>query len=126
MKKKTKLISNHNGVTFTFILLIIINHSLFINNCFSQWIQQKSIILSSNKVLPGDFELKQNYPNPFNSQTTIEFTIGEKDFYKIIIYDILGREVALLHNNLISKGKYKLTFRADDLSSRIYYYILLS
>lgn len=87
---------------------------------------QTYITLSSNEVLPGDFELKQNYPNPFNSQTTIEFTIGEKDFYKIIIYDIIGREVAIIHDNLISRGKYKLIFKANDLSSGIYYYVLSS
>lgn len=83
-------------------------------------------IISNENEIPNEFTLYQNYPNPFNSQTTIEFTIGEKDFYKIIIYDILGREVALLHNELLSRGKYELTFKAEDLSSGIYYYVLLS
>lgn len=74
--------------------------------------------------LPSDFNLFQNYPNPFNPHTTIEFKIDKPGNIKIVIYDLLGREIKTMINEHKNVGSYKLTFNAEDLSSGIYFYQL--
>jgi hypothetical protein len=74
---------------------------------------------------PFKFELKQNYPNPFNPTTKINFTIPESGQVKLVIYDILGREVANLVNAKDMKaGKHTVDFNASRLSSGVYFYQL--
>lgn len=77
--------------------------------------------------LTQSFALFQNYPNPFNPSTTIKFTIspevnGELSLVKIIVHDILGREVATLINQKMQPGNHEVTFNANNLSSGIYFY----
>jgi hypothetical protein len=82
--------------------------------------------ISSNA---DDYELKQNYPNPFNPGTIINFSIPKRDFVNLIIYDVLGNEVAwLIKNEALNKGRYKFEFNADiyNLSSGIYIYKLIT
>lgn len=83
--------------------------------------------------LANDFYLSQNYPNPFNPVTTISFTIpnvGDENFRpiqtKLIVYDILGRVVKTLVNEIKSPGTYEVKFDASGLSSGIYFYTLQS
>lgn len=80
-------------------------------------------------TLPKNFELYQNYPNPFNPATTIEYSIpnlGDAHLVpmqtKLIVYDILGREVEVLVNENQLPGNYKVTFDADNLTSGVYFY----
>lgn len=77
-----------------------------------------------NDVNPivNSFSLEQNYPNPFNPNTTIKYTIPEKDFVTIKIYDVLGKEVASLVNTIKDAGSYNVEFNAKNLSSGIYLY----
>jgi len=72
----------------------------------------------------ADFYLEQNYPNPFNPSTTITFSIPENSFTTLIVYDILGREVASLLNEEKTPGTYELKFDASDLPSGTYIYRL--
>jgi hypothetical protein len=74
--------------------------------------------------LPNTFTLYQNYPNPFNPTTTIEFDIPERTNVKLVIYDILGREVETLIDKELEPGKYKLNFTATNLPSGVYFYTL--
>ncbi len=76
------------------------------------------------KSLPERFTLKQNYPNPFNPTTTIEFDILERVEVKLIVYDILGREIVKIINRELEPGRYKVDFNADNLPSGIYFYRL--
>jgi ligand-binding sensor domain-containing protein len=75
-------------------------------------------------VIPSSFKLYQNYPNPFNPMTTIEFEIPEKASVKLIVYDILGREVGKLVDKELEPGRYKVNFDASELSSGVYFYRL--
>ncbi len=75
-------------------------------------------------VMPTSFKLYQNYPNPFNPTTTIEFDIPERTNVKLIICDILGREVEKLVDSELEPGRYKVNFNARDLSSGVYFYRL--
>jgi hypothetical protein len=84
---------------------------------------ERSYRISFEEV-PTEYALYQNYPNPFNPSTTIEFDIPEKTNVKIIIYDILGREVETLVDKELEPGKYKINFIATNLSSGLYFYTL--
>ena len=75
-------------------------------------------------VIPSSFKLYQNYPNPFNPMTTIEFEIPERANVKLIVYDILGREVGKLVDKELDPGRYKVNFEASELSSGVYFYRL--
>lgn len=73
---------------------------------------------------PNSFELKQNYPNPFNPSTTIEYNLAKAGYVNIRVFDVLGREVALLEDKYKQAGNYKVSFDASRLSSGVYYYTL--
>ncbi|MCI0474509.1 MAG: aryl-sulfate sulfotransferase [Ignavibacteria bacterium] len=73
---------------------------------------------------PTSYALLQNYPNPFNPYTTIEFDIPETQFIRLVIYDILGREIAVLVNGQLQPQKYKIQWNAANASSGVYFYKL--
>jgi len=73
-------------------------------------------------VIPSYYALNQNYPNPFNPVTTISYAIPEAGNVKLIIYDILGREMAILVNEFKQAGIYDMKFDASNLSSGVYFY----
>ena len=72
--------------------------------------------------IPDKFYLSQNYPNPFNPNTNIEFSLPQKTFVKLKVFDLLGREVANLVNENLSAGKFTYDFNASALPSGIYFY----
>ena len=71
-----------------------------------------------------NFALKENYPNPFNPETVINYSIGMSSMVKLKVYDILGREVATLVNELKVPGNYTVNFNGINLSSGVYFYRL--
>lgn len=77
---------------------------------------------SEYELIADDFVLHQNYPNPFNPVTTIRYSIPQISFVTIKVYDLLGREVAVLVNEEKSAGIYQIEFSGNELSSGIYYY----
>lgn len=83
-----------------------------------------SIKSTEEFFLNRNFKLYQNYPNPFNPSTTISYHISREDFVSLKIYDILGREVAVLVNEFKLPGEYKVNFNNKELSSGIYFYKL--
>jgi len=72
--------------------------------------------------IPDDFVLYNNYPNPFNPETTIQYGIPHACRVTLRIYNMLGREVALLVDEQQKEGMYKITWNASDLPSGIYFY----
>lgn len=76
--------------------------------------------------LPAEFKLSQNYPNPFNPSTSIAFTVPQKSDVAIRIYDLLGREVALVASGVREAGNYTVAFNAGNLPSGIYFYKLIA
>ncbi|MCZ7602033.1 MAG: T9SS type A sorting domain-containing protein [Melioribacteraceae bacterium] len=79
----------------------------------------------------NEFSLSQNYPNPFNPSTTIKFTVPldvkrETSITKLVVYDILGREIKTLVNEVKAPGTYEVTFNASQLASGVYFYRLQS
>ncbi|MGB3016914.1 MAG: T9SS type A sorting domain-containing protein [Ignavibacteria bacterium] len=68
--------------------------------------------------------MHQNYPNPFNPRTIINYELRTKNFVMLRVYDIAGREVATLVNDIMPAGKYAVEFNATDLPSGVYFYTL--
>jgi len=70
----------------------------------------------------NSFILEQNYPNPFNPSTTIQYTVGSKQFVELKVYDVLGEEITTLVNEEKSEGTYEINFSASVLTSGVYFY----
>jgi hypothetical protein len=79
-----------------------------------------------NNQKPYEFFLHQNYPNPFNPTTQIGFRIADYGLVSLKVYDVLGREVATLVNEVKELGQYEVQFDANNLSSGVYFYRLTS
>ena len=74
--------------------------------------------------LPGDVFLEQNYPNPFNPSTRIRFALPGQVHVHLTVYDLLGRKVAVLVDEVRPGGWHAVTFNADRLSSGVFFYRL--
>lgn len=82
-----------------------------------------------NNQIPHDFSLSQNYPNPFNPSTKIQFAFppspqGEGQGVRVIVYNILGHEIAVLVNEQLQPGIYEIDFDGTNYPSGVYYYTL--
>jgi hypothetical protein len=75
---------------------------------------------------PISYALSQNYPNPFNPVTKINFAIPKQGFVSLKIYDMLGREVKTLVNEIKSVGFFSVDFNASEFASGVYFYRLES
>ena len=81
-----------------------------------------SVELADDNI-PDQYYLDQNFPNPFNPSTTIKFGITEASNVDLRIYDVLGREVAvLISNQFMGAGSYNVKFDASNLASGNYVY----
>lgn len=98
--------------------------------CFSGGQNTLVGIAQNGAELPTKFSLSQNYPNPFNPVTKIRFEIpgaaGVSVNTKLVVYNVLGAEVAMLVNDRIQPGSYEAVFNASSVSSGVYYYSLTS
>ena len=74
--------------------------------------------------IPNQLALYQNYPNPFNAETTISYQLARPGKVKLVIYDLLGKKVAILVNEFQEPGRHSVTFNANALSSGVYLYRL--
>jgi hypothetical protein len=80
----------------------------------------------SDPLEPAEFELLQNYPNPFNPSTKIRWNSPVAGHQTLKVYDILGNEVATLVDNYRDSGYHEVIFEADNLSSGVYIYRLIT
>ncbi|RPH36785.1 T9SS C-terminal target domain-containing protein, partial [bacterium] len=76
------------------------------------------------REIPKDFALEQNYPNPFNPKTGVRFQVPGVSDVKLAVYDLIGREVAVLVNERKAAGSFQVTFDGNGLASGIYFYRL--
>ncbi len=85
-----------------------------------------SSVLSAPDPVPGprSYQLDQNYPNPFNPTTVISGQWPVESDVRLVVYDVIGREVAVLANGRYPAGRYSFTFDATGLASGVYLYRL--
>lgn len=83
-----------------------------------------SVAQTGGKREPTSFALMQNYPNPFNAGTMISYELPKQVHVSLTIYDVLGREVAVLVNEQQAPGAYLIQFDAGGLTSGVYLYSL--
>ncbi len=81
-----------------------------------------SRVISPEGSLPLGLQLNQNYPNPFNPETVINYELSMTSLVKLAVYDLMGREVATLVNEIKSAGWYSVTWNASHFSSGVYFY----
>jgi len=75
-------------------------------------------------ALPTVYQLFQNYPNPFNPQTTIRFALPRREHARLKVFDVLGKQVALLVDETLERGNHARAFDGRALPSGIYFYAL--
>ncbi|MBI5476489.1 MAG: T9SS type A sorting domain-containing protein [Ignavibacteriales bacterium] len=85
-----------------------------------------TLIMDGTTALPTQFALSQNYPNPFNPATEIKFMIHEALQTSLQVFDLLGKEVAILVNEVKQPGTYTANWDAGNFPSGVYYYRLKS
>lgn len=107
----------------------VVNNKIYVFGGTSDWTAMQSQVWEYNplytgvghsSVLPNEFRLEQNYPNPFNPSTTISFQLPAASDVRLVVYDVLGREVETLVDERISAGTHQVTFDGTGLSSGVY------
>ena len=85
-----------------------------------------------SQTIPEIFELRQNYPNPFNPMCNVQFSMLNAGDVKIVVYDVMGKEVKTLVNERLSAGTYEVRFDAHhggssrELTSGVYFYRMVT
>ncbi len=98
--------------------------SAFGNNLFIDDITSGGLVGVGDPVstIPAKYELYQNYPNPFNPTTKINFSLPKQGLVTIKIYDMLGKEIAQLVNEVRAAGNYSVDYDGSKLASGVYFY----
>lgn len=87
---------------------------------------QYTTAIEDDITLPSAFKLYGNYPNPFNASTTISYSLPEQSEVTLEIYDILGRKVQTLVEDVQSAGQHSVIWHADNAASGVYFYRLIN
>jgi photosystem II stability/assembly factor-like uncharacterized protein len=93
------------------------------------WRRSLSEIINIQNIsteTPSSYSLSQNYPNPFNSNSKLKFQILNLGDVKLVVYDILGKEVQTLVNERLQPGTYEVSFDGSQLTSGVYFYKLMT
>ena len=81
-----------------------------------------NIVNQISALMPENFLLRQNFPNPFNPVTHMQFGIPKSGFVSLKVFDMLGREIKTLINEIKPAGSYEVLFDGTDLASGVYFY----
>lgn len=136
-EKKLYKINPNNGTIVGTYNFASSQAQLFFNNKFWAYDKSNNLLRIYNletvtgieetlEINPTEFILNQNYPNPFNPTTVISFQIPLYSKVKLIVYDILGNEIAVLVNEEKSPGKHEVIFDGSRLPSGIYLYSIIT
>lgn len=99
-----------------------VSHYISINSSLAKL--QENFEEKSIREIPEKLELNQNYPNPFNPTTTIKYSIIEKGYVSLKVYDILGNLISTLVEDIKNPGSYGVKFDGATLPSGVYFYKL--
>lgn len=87
---------------------------------------QDVTVVDRNGAIPTEFALSQNYPNPFNPTTNIQFAVAQAGPVSLRVYDVLGREMAVLVDDVLQPGFYTARFEGHSVASGVYFYRLIA
>ncbi len=121
--------SANDGITDSDVTSLIFDHPGYLYAATASGIFKSTNIVAGiheNAGVPSSFSLSQNYPNPFNPSTTIGYELSAKSYVTIKVYDVLGRVVKTLVDEVKKPGRYEVRFDGIGLSSGIYFYRLVS
>jgi hypothetical protein len=113
-----------NTVSLVSALLIANNYIFAGDRDNSVWRRSYAEIIGINKIsseVPSSYSLSQNYPNPFNPSTKIRYDLPKNGFVKLVVYDMLGQEVAKLVNETLKPGTFETTFDGSQRASGVYF-----
>jgi len=106
-------------------IYVIAGTSDWITSDYSVWEYDILVDVDEELIHPSNFILEQNYPNPFNPVTTIKYSIPEISKVSLILFNLLGEEVATLVNEEKVAGYYQVQFSAKSgYASGVYFYQL--
>ncbi len=117
----------HGTVTFledNKVNLSTVNSITGVDTNSNDYTPPATLVESLASQTPVEFNLAQNYPNPFNPTTTIEFSLPAASEVTLTVYDMLGKEIATLVNDVKSAGTHSVTFDGTNLTSGVYFYKL--
>lgn len=100
--------------------------TFYLDNLRLKYPAAMTAVEEKNSNMPEGYSLSQNYPNPFNPSTVIEFSTMQEGNTSLRVFDLLGREVAVLVNGRINAGNHKAVWDASGCPSGIYFYKLQS
>ena len=101
------------------------HHKRFLNNDRDMGLYKLGSTIGIQNItneIPEKYGLSQNYPNPFNPTTNIKLQIPDAGNVKLTVFDITGKEIAVLVDEKLSPGEYKIDFNANGLTSGVYFY----
>lgn len=118
-------------------VVMISNHSIAVDKLAIEILRYMNsdsvltVVHQISKNAPESFKLYQNYPNPFNPSTKIKFDVPEvkrigNPFYKLFVYNALGKEIINLVNEKLEPGTYEIEFDGANLPSGVYFYKISS
>lgn len=123
--------NNATGERYVYRDRNVVNEHMYAYTLYAEEMNGELTRLATASATPhaypeivGGFALMQNYPNPFNPETTIEFSINEPGNVLLRVFDLNGREVAMLVNGSMSDGVHSVKLDATSLASGIYFYRL--
>jgi hypothetical protein len=113
-----------NGTPYYFWVRAIDRYCIPRTSGFSNVAYITPLNVPNEQEIPKVFALYQNYPNPFNPATDIKYDIPNESFVKLVIYDMLGRELSVLVNEAQKPGSYTAKWNPENMPSGVYAYKL--
>ena len=101
--------------------------TLHANDELTIWIKDRQLTVGTKAAgnnIPNELTLHQNYPNPFNPVTTLRYELPEQTHLRLAVYDLLGKEVAVLADMVQGAGIWNVRWDASNIASGIYFYQL--
>jgi hypothetical protein len=78
--------------------------------------------VNDGEINPEKYQLLQNYPNPFNPSTKISFSLPERGFVNLTVYNSIGQKIKTLISRTLEAGRHTVNFNAEGLTAGIYFY----
>jgi hypothetical protein len=107
---------------FVIIPAGVSNREILIIKTGAKYTKLLTSVNNQHSEIPREFSLSQNFPNPFNPETKIQYALPSTERVSLKVFDILGKEVVTLVNQIQQQGTYTVRFNGTSLSSGIYFY----